>query len=285
MKNSKFDTGKVILVTKASGEKEALSTDKLRGSLQRAGAGRDIIDEIVADLMSWAYDGVTTKKIYTRAFSLLRRKKGSPALRYKLKRAIMELGPTGYPFEHFVGIIFERQGYSVEVGQILAGHCVTHEMDVIASRVKTQHLVECKYGQGQGKHVSVQVPLYVRSRVDDIIRKRKEMPEYAGFSFQGWVFTNTRFSHDSIQYGKCSGLKLVGWDYPNGHGLKDLIEREKIYPVTLLSALTKKEKQFLLNEDIVTCLQLQQQKGILATLELSNKKIRALNQELDDICG
>ena len=285
MKDSKSYTGKIILVTKASGEKEALSTDKLRGSLQRAGAGRDIIDEIVADLMTWAYDGITTKKIYTRAFSLLRRKKGGPALRYKLKKAIMELGPTGYPFEHFVGIIFKRQGYSVEVGQILEGNCVTHEMDVIASREKTQHLVECKYGHTQGKHVSVQVPLYVRSRVDDIIKKRKEMPEYDGFSFQGWVFTNTRFSHDSIQYGKCSGLKLVGWDYPNGHGLKDLIEKANIYPITLLNSLTKKEKQFLLKEDIVTCSQLQQQKKILDTLELSNRKYRALIQELDDICG
>ena len=285
MKESKSYTGKAILVTKASGEKETLSTDKLRGSLQRAGARGEIIDEIVADLMNWAYDGVTTKKIYTRAFSILRRKKGGPALRYKLKKAIMELGPTGYPFEHFVGIIFKRQGYSVEVGQVLEGHCVTHEMDVIANRDKTQHLVECKYGQGQGKHVSVQVPLYVRSRVDDIIKKRKGMPEYAGFSFQGWVFTNTRFSPDSIQYGKCSGLKLIAWDYPKGHGLKDLIEREKIYPVTLLSALTKKEKQFLLNEDIVTCLQLQKHKEILDPLELSNKKYRALIQELDDICG
>ncbi len=285
MTNLNSEYSKVILVTKASGEKEAFKIDKLIGSLHRAGAGSDIIDEIVADILSWVYDGVTTKKIYSQAFSLLRRKKAGPALRYKLKQAIMELGPTGYPFEHFVGILFEKQGYSVVTGQVLEGHCVTHEMDVIATGSDHQILVECKYAHDQGKHVSVQVPLYVRSRVDDIIRKRKELPEYLGFTFQGWVVTNTRFTPDSIQFGRCSGLHLLGWDFPAGQGLKDLIEREKIYPLTVLNQLTKKEKQKLLNEGIVTCSQLRQQKEALDTFELSKRKLAALMEELEHICA
>ncbi len=284
MTNLKPETTNIILVTKASGEKEAFKIEKLEGSLRNAGAGNDIIDEIVADIMSWAYDGVTTKKIYTRAFSLLSRKKTVPALRYKLKQAIMELGPTGYPFEHLVGIIFEKQGYQVSVGQIIEGHCVTHEIDVIATRADKQILVECKYHQFQGKQVSVQVPLYVHSRIDDIIRKRKDMPEYQGFSFIGWVVTNTRLTSDSVQFGHCSGLKLMGWDFPAGNGLKDLIERERIYPLTILSKISKKEKQVLLNQGVVTCSQLWNNKEILASLELSKKKQDALLQELNDIC-
>jgi hypothetical protein len=100
------------------------------------------------------------------------------------------------------------------------------------------------------------VPLYVRSRVDDIIKKRKESPDYNGFSFAGWVVTNTRFSLDSIQYGKCSGLHLLAWDYPNGNGLKETIERLKIYPVTVLSQLAHKDKQNLVNRGIVSCNQI-----------------------------
>jgi len=277
--------GKTIFVTKASGEREAFNTQKLKGSLQRAGAGKEIIDEIVNDIINWAVDGITTKRIYSRAFTLLRRKKGGSAIRYKLKRAIMELGPTGYPFEHFIGILFRRQGYAVEVGKVLEGNCVTHEMDVIANKKKTQILVECKYHQYQGKQVSVQVPLYVRSRVDDIIRKRMSLPEYKGFRYQGWIVTNTRFSLDSIQFGKCSGLKLIGWDYPAGHGLKELVEREKIFPVTIMSRLTKKEKQILLEEEIVTCSELKNRLDILDTFEFSKRKQKAIIQDLDDICG
>jgi hypothetical protein len=285
MKNPKSDSGKIILVTKASGEKEAFATAKLERSLINSGASHDLVKEILADIMVWIYDGVTTRKIYSRAFALLHRSQALAALRYKLKQAIMELGPTGYPFEKLVGRIFEKQGYAVSVGQILEGHCITHEVDVIATGKDTQCLVECKYSQDQGKQVSIQVPLYVRSRMDDIIRKRQEMPEYHGYKFIGWVATNTRFTMDSIQYGKCSGLQLLGWDYPAGNGLKELIEREKIYPVTVLHQLTRKEKLDLLNLGIVTCSQLNLDRKVIDDFALSNKKLRALLQELDDICG
>ena len=274
-----------ILVTKASGEKEVFDTDKLRSSLQRAGAEKELIDTIVKDIISWAIDGISTKKIYARAFSILRRKKAGPALKYKLKQAIMELGPTGYPFEHFVGILFKKKGLQVEVGQVIDGNCVTHEMDVIATGENTQDLVECKYHQYQGKQVSVQVPLYVRSRVDDIIRLRMKLPEYQGFNFQGWIFTNTRFTSDSIQFGKCSGLKLIAWDYPAGHGLKDMIEKENIFPITILNNLLKKEKEKLMEGGIVTCAVLRENLEALEAFELSNTKRRAIIQELDDICG
>jgi hypothetical protein len=273
-----------ILVTKASGEQESFLVDKLRGSLERAGARPEIIDEIVKDILSWAHDGISTKKIYDRAFAMLRKQKAGPALKYKLKHAIMELGPTGYPFEQFVGMIYRRLGYSVQVGITIDGHCVTHEMDVIATGNSQQVLVECKYGQDQGKHVSVQVPLYVRSRVDDIIRKRNEMPEFSGLTFRGAIYTNTRFTSESVQYGKCSGLELVGWDYPNGKGLKDLIEELQVYPITILNNLGSKEKHVLMQQDVVTCAFLLKNKENLEQFGFSAKKMNSIIRELEDIC-
>lgn len=274
-----------ILVRKASGVEEPFDKYKLERSLRNAGANQDLVNEIVGNIENWISSGLTTKKIYSRAFSLLRRKETGVAIRYKLKQAIMELGPSGYPFEDFIGHLFEKQGYEVKVGQILEGHCVTHEMDVIATENKNQHLVECKYSSDQGKQISVQVPLYVRSRVNDIIKKKQESPEYAGFSFSGWVVTNTRFSSDALQYGKCSELHLLGWDYPYGNGLKDIIEKLKIYPVTILSQLTKDEKQTLLNKGIVICLQLFNNPEILDSLQLSTTKYNALEKEINDICS
>lgn len=270
-----------IMVVKASGEEEPFSVDKLKYSLKNAGASEQIIDQIVDEIYNWIYQGVTTKRIYSHAFSLLRHQPDISGLRYRLKQAILELGPSGYPFETLIGQLFEKEGFSTEVGIVVQGNCVTHEMDVIATNGKTQHLVECKYSKHQGKQVSVQVPLYVRSRVNDIIKKRRRDASTKDFEFRGWVVTNTRFSDDSMQYGKCSGLNLLGWDYPAGKGLKNLIEEYKIYPVTVLANLTKAQKRLLLDKGIVTCNQITDK--VIKDLELSKRRGNQLTKELSNL--
>lgn len=283
--DNKSPDSKVILIRKASGDEEAFSVEKLKHSLINAGARRDTISEVVEEIEKWIFPGVTTKQIYSRAFSLLKRETSTSSMRYKLKQAILELGPTGYPFESLVGQVFERKGYQTEVGVVVDGRCITHEMDVIATRDAHQHIMECKYHKGQGTQVSIQVPLYVRARVNDIIETRKLLPEYKDFNFCGWVVTNTRFSSDSMAYGKCSGLHLLGWDYPKGEGLKDIIEEFRLYPITILHKLTKKEKQYLLDQRIVTCSQLRANPKILESLGITKKKHTALMREISDICS
>lgn len=285
MDNSDSTDSKVILIKKASGEEEAFSSDKLERSLIKAGAKKEIVLKIVADIENWIYPGVSSKKIYSRAFSMLRHDKTTSSLRYRLKQAILELGPTGYPFEILIGKLFQHMGFKTEVGIVVEGRCVSHEMDVIATNNIVQHLVECKYHKDQGKQVSVQVPLYVRSRVDDIISKRQGMLEYQDFSFTGWVVTNTRFSSDSVQFGTCSGLKLLAWNFPEGNGLKENIEKFKIYPITVLRNLTIKDKQYLLSIGIVTCSQLSENSDSLIDLKLSEAKYKLLMKELNDICN
>ena len=276
---------KDIIIRKASGDEEIFEISKLERSLHNSGADRKSIKRVLHDIENWVYDGITTKKIYSRAFSLLKRERNPSAMRYKLKKAIFELGPTGYPFEQYMGQLFAKQGYDIEVGVVVDGHCLTHEMDVVATKKPIQHIMECKYHKDQGKTVSIQVPLYVRSRVNDIIRKREQMPEYEGLSFKAWVVTNTRFSPDSIKYGNCCGMKLLAWDYPQGHGLKDMIERVKVFPITVLTQLTKKEKLSLMDKDIISCDQLLKNQHLLTPLNLPIKKQTRLFDELHHICG
>ncbi|MDE5421586.1 restriction endonuclease [Ancylomarina sp. DW003] len=275
---------KEILVKKASGENEAFAVEKLKASLRNAGAESDTISKIVDDIILWIYSGVTTRKIYSRAFKILRRERAHTAMRYRLKEAIIALGPTGYPFEQFIGQLFQSQGFDIEVGVVVDGYSVSHEMDVIATKKQVQNLVECKYHKDQGKQVSVQVPLYVRSRVNDIIRRREEMLEYQGLTFAAWVVTNTRFSSDSITYGECNGLHLLAWDYPQNKGLKHWVEDSKLYPITILHKLTKKEKDILIKQGIVTCKQLLGDLTCIEQLELTKNKQNALEEELKAIC-
>lgn len=275
---------KQIRVQKASGEIEPFSVEKLEGSLQSSGAASNEIEAVTADILSWAYDGISTRKIYRRAYDLLHEKRNTLASRYKLKKAIMELGPTGYPFEHFVGKLFEVMGFSVSTGIVMQGCCVTHEMDVVAIKDHEEHLAECKYSQSPGKTVSVQVPLYVRSRVNDIVKKLRESDEYTDYTFHGWVVTNTRFTSDAIAYGECCGLHMLSWDYPSGKSMKDIIDREKIYPVTVLTELTHQQKKFLLERGIVICRQLTSDPGMLEPLQLSDRQHIRLMDELQGLC-
>jgi len=275
----------MIQVKKASGELEPFSTEKLERSLRNSGADSVLIAEILKEINSWIFEGVTTKRIYDSAFAYLRRKKQSSSIRYKLKQALMELGPTGHPFEHFIGKIMENQGYKTEVALIVRGFCVSHEVDVIATKEKHQLIAECKYGQSSDKSVSVQVPLYVHSRVNDIIRIREKIPEFQGYTFQGMVATNTRFTQDSITYSRCSGLKLLGWDYPEGQGLKDLIDRKNIYPITVLQTLTKAQLQLLFEKNIVVCSQILNNIESLDFLRLTPAKQNKLLEEIKSICN
>ena len=272
-----------ILIQKASGELVPFSADKLATSLTRVGASDGLIQLVVDDILSWLTEGVHTRKIYSRAFSLLRKYKRSAAARYSLKKAIMELGPTGFPFEHFVGAVFRSQGFSVEVGQEIEGMCVKHEVDVIATNRHHQHLVECKFYNSPGKYASVQVPLYIRSRVNDIVTMRQSQPQYNGFEFHGWVVTNTRFTSDALAFGNCSGLNLLSWDYPEGKGLKQIVEEKNLFPITALTLLTKAEKQKLLSDGIILCQQLADDTNLLDALQLNLSKKGRVMMEVKDL--
>jgi hypothetical protein len=273
-----------IQITKATGEKETFQSEKLKQSLQRAGANNELINSIVLEIESWITEGVTTKKIYAKAFALLRKKRNGYAARYSLKNALMELGPTGYPFEHFVGQIFEIQGFETQVGQLVQGQCVQHEVDVVASQNHTQYLVECKFYNTQDKHANVQVPLYIRSRVNDIEAKRKQLPEYNGYTFYGWIVTNTRFTTDAMDFGKCSGLHLVSWDYPKGHSLKDMIEQYRMFPITALTELNKREKQQIMDKGVVLCRQIVSNPKVLEDIGIKKPKIIKVLDEANDLC-
>jgi hypothetical protein len=272
------------LIQKASGELQPFSPEKFKGSLFRAGGKQEIIEEISQEITTWISEGTTTKQIYAKAFSLLRKKRRSMAARYSLKKAIMELGPSGYPFERFVGHLFKCKGFEVEIGQVIKGRCITHEVDVVASDNKNQHLVECKYHNSQGKFSSVQVPLYIRSRINDIIETKQALPEFKDFTFHGWVVTNTRFTADAMNYGLCSGLNLMSWDYPKADSLKALTEKFKAFPITTLTQLTKAHKQYLLDKGIVLCRDLKKHPEELEPLRITEKKLNKIMEELSDLC-
>ncbi len=276
---------KTIGILKSSGEKVNFSLDKLRASLNRTGAEKYIVNQIIEKVGNELYQGISTKEIYNRAFSLLKKNKSYLASRYKLKKAIYELGPTGFPFERFVSAILKYSGYSTEVDKILQGKCVTHEIDVITHKNNETTIIECKFHSEQGLNCNVKIPLYINSRYQDVKEHWNANPKKKTSLTKGWVVTNTRFTEDALQYGNCCGLYLLSWDYPKNDGLKDRIDRLGLYPITVSTLLTNREKQFLLSRDVVLCRQLIGNAFYLDHLGVSNTRKEKILGEMTKLCN
>ena len=127
----------------------------------------------------------------------------------------------------------------------------------------------------------MKIPLYIHSRYQDIIAQYKNSTNCPN---EGWVVTNTRFTSDALTYGKCVGLYLLSWDYPQNDSLKDRIDRLGLYPITVSTILTKREKQFLLSRDIVLCQQLLNDVFYLDHLGISEVRQTRIRSEISMLC-
>ena len=272
-----------IDIIKSSGEKVKFSMDKLRASLRKSGADRQTVDDIINKVKAELFNGISTKEIYNRAFALLKKKESYLASKYKLKKAIYELGPTGYPFERFIGAILKYSGYNTHISKIIPGECVKHEIDVIAEKDGKTTLVECKFHSQQGRNCNVKIPLYIASRFKDV-KIHWDSKSHDTTLDVGWVVTNTRFTEDALQYGNCIGLYLLSWDYPKNDGLRNRIDRLGLYPITVSTLLTNREKQFLLSRDVVLCRDLIDDLFFLDHLGISETRKSKIQNEIKMLC-
>ncbi|WP_339895462.1 restriction endonuclease [uncultured Algibacter sp.] len=274
-----------IDIIKSSGEKVKFSLDKLKTSIKRSGADQQTVNQIIDNVRDELYQGISTKEIYNRAFSLLKKKKSYLASKYKLKKAIYELGPTGFPFERFIGVLLKYSGYKTEIDIVLQGQCVTHEIDIIAHKNNEIYAIECKFHNEEGLNCNVKIPLYINSRYNDVKAFWNLTAKNKSTLTKGWVVTNTRFTDAAIQYGNCVNLYLLSWDYPKNDGLKDRIDRLGLYPITVSTLLTKREKQFLLSRDVVLCRELIGDVFYLDHLGISETRKEKILNEIKMLCN
>lgn len=273
-----------ISIRKRSGEIEAFNLDKLKNSLRRASVNEQLILKIAAEVEANIKDGMTTKQLYKMAYGMLKGTSRVHASKYKLKKALMQLGPSGFPFERLVGQLLSHEGFETEVGVFVQGNCVQHEVDVIAQKHQTHYMIECKYHSDEGRFCDVKVPLYIQSRFIDIRTEWKKHPDHHSKLHQGWVYTNTRFTTDAIEYGTCVGLGLTSWDFPAGQGLRERIDRAGLHPITALTSLTKLEKTQLLEKGIIICKELQQKPELLQQIGVKGSRLQHTMDDLEELC-
>lgn len=268
------------IVVKSNGDKVPFDKDKILKALKYSGAGIAESNEIIKQIESKLYDGMPTKKIFQLAYSLLKKKKSHrTAGRYRLKKAIFEMGPTGYAFELFVGRLFESWGHQVKTDQLIKGKCILHEVDVLAKKPGLITFVECKFRSDYRGKTDVKVPLYIHSRFNDIEDKWRENPDYQNIEMKGYVVTNARFTKDAIDFAECAGLGLISWDYPANGSLKYFIDKSGMHPITSLNSLTKAHKSVIMKEGIVLCREIVKRGDLLKKLGLSDSKINKVITE------
>jgi hypothetical protein len=271
-----------INVVKAGGQKEPFVREKLESSLFRAGAKEEVIDEIVEHIVKELKEGMSTSQIYKHAFFLLQKKSKPVATQYSLRRAIMELGPSGFPFEDFIAQILHEKGYEVLTDQIIMGGCVEHEVDVIAWNENKLIMAEAKFHNELGIKSDLKVALYVKARLDDL----KEMKYLYGkerYVDEGWLITNTKFTTTAIHYAECNGLILIGWNYPEKGNLQDMIVDSGLHPLTCLTTLSQSQKNSLLSQGIVLCRSLKENPALLHPLGFNEERAKKVIEEIDNL--
>jgi len=194
----------------------------------RAGASKKTAKRILKKIRSRLYRGMETQDIYRLVLDAMSDEREGMALRqrYQLKDSIMRLGPSGFPFEKYVANLMEQYGLHVKgIGVKVKGKCTKHEIDLIAVSNEKKFLIECKYHSSHGIYTGLKVALYTHARFLDT------SPQFDGEA----IVCNTKISFNAKKYAKCVGQQVFSWRYPPKQSLEKIIEKNKLYPITILN--------------------------------------------------
>ena len=204
-----------------------------------------------------------TGDIYKMVLHALGEEKEGNVLRqkYQLKEAIMRLGPAGFMFENYVGKILTYSDFQIKnIRAKIRGKCAVHEIDLIAISRNKKFMVECKYHSSHGIYTGLKESLYTHARFLDLKPRFDEEV----------LICNTKVSFQAKEYAKCIGQQILSWRYPPGNSLEQIIEKNRLYPITILN-LNAKEIQIFSQNHIMLA------KDLLDFTEYDLAKITGIN--------
>lgn len=220
-------------IQKASGDIQEFSPDKLGKFLNRIKVPQDAIDNIVRLIEGEITDYTRVHELRQIVTNHLRQLPRGElyAARYDIKGAVRKLGPAGHFYETYISEIFKSDGYSdIHTGVMVQGECVTHELDVVATKDGQNHMIECKFHNQDGTKSDVTIALYIYARFLDV-QKSASLPD--GFQ-QAWLSTNTKLTQDAIHYCMCKGMKVLTMEYPFGSSILDKVVEKNVFPISTL---------------------------------------------------
>jgi HJR/Mrr/RecB family endonuclease len=243
-----------VFVTKVDGSRQLFNRKKVVNTCLRMGASRKIAEMIASEVEETLYDGIATEQIFQKTLRLLR--KHEPIIQHLLDlRKGLSLMNSKPEFELFIQALLRENGYEVTPNRIIRGKCGEHEVDAIAKKNGITYVVEAKH------HIKYHTPTGLdESRIARAILE--DVTEGAVFGQntlkidQAMIITNTKFSKHARQYGECRKILQIGWNLPRTNSLQDMIEKNKMHPLTCLRKLNTQIKRKLSSEGIILMKQL-----------------------------
>lgn len=222
----------MVSVTKADGSKQPFERGKIIRTCLRMKATGDAVEEIADKIEKRIYEGITTKQILKMIFRYIAEYRPELKHQIDLREAVCLLRPKP-DFEQFIGLLLKADGYDVKMNRILAGRCIEHEIDAIATKDGETLYVEVKHHYQPHSYTGVGVFLEVQATLEDLNDGKNSFTK-------AMVVTNAKLSEHATTYAKCKNIDAVGWRHPEEGSLEMMIEKNKLYPVTLIKGLDSK---------------------------------------------
>ncbi|MCS7184240.1 MAG: restriction endonuclease [Patescibacteria group bacterium] len=213
-------------IIKKLGGEELFDEKKFCQNLTNIGIDYSTSNKICRNIYDKLPSIAKSSEVFKLTLNELKKINNYYALRYNLKKAIFDLGPTGYPFEQYFAKILAEYGYETIINEFVEGQCLSYEIDIIAVKDNQRYLIECKFHQSFEIPSDLKNVLYIYGRWIDIKEKYSELIP--------WLVTNTRLSEEAIVFAQCRDIKLTAWKYPPDESLEKLIEEKNLYPVTII---------------------------------------------------
>ncbi|NCN51972.1 hypothetical protein GW931_03095 [archaeon] len=263
-------------VIKSSGALEKFDHKKIYNTIRAAGGSKKLAGSATKEIKKKFKKNVSTEEILKFLLKYLNSEPGV-SQRYNLKRAIMALGPSGFPFEKFFARVLEYYGYKTSVGNKLKGKRIIHEVDVVAEKDK-KWMIECKYHNEHGTITKLHPALYTYARFLDLESYHFNSP---------WLVTNTRCSGDAINYAKGVGLRVTSWSFPNKESLQDLIHKKSVFPITILTSVKNEEVNKFYEANLIVAKDLLNisSRELSRRAKIDEKRIIKIIEEVREVCG
>ena len=246
-----------VYVTKADGSKQLFDREKIVQTCQRIGANPKVAVQVAQEIENNIYEGITTREVLQTIFKLVGQHKPAVKHLFDLKQGISLMEPKP-EFEVFVRVVLAHSGFQVKPNMILKGLCGEHEVDAIAVKDGLTYLVEAKHHSNYHALTGLDESRIARAIIEDVTEGYTSGATEIKID-RAIIVTNTKYSEHAINYGHCRDILQVGWASPEGFGLRDIVEKHKLYPLSCLRGMSTETRARLVEARIVLIKQLLEQ--------------------------
>ncbi len=201
------------------------------------GASIQVANQVADKVERRIYDGIPTTSVLQITLRFMRGQRPDMANLLDLRKGLSIMFPKP-EFEVFVQALLAKSGFEVSPNTLLTGKCVTHEVDGIAKRDGITYLVEAKHHVNYHALTGLDESRIARAILEDV-GEGSALGMSALKIDKAMIVTNTRYSDEALQYGRCRDILQIGWSSPAGSGLQDLIEGTHMFPLSCLKGLSQ----------------------------------------------